>query len=79
MLFVMALVGDMFQRKIDELFQGLSNVFGIADDILTPGFNNMDRDHDATLDKVLRICRQPNLKFNKDKSLFRCTRILFLC
>ena len=26
--------GDMFQRKIDEIFEELPNVFGIADDIL---------------------------------------------
>ena len=32
-----ASAGDMFQRKIDELFQGFSNVFCIADDILIAG------------------------------------------
>ena len=32
-------VGDMFQKKIDELFSGMSNVFGIADDILIIGFD----------------------------------------
>ena len=26
--------GNLFQRKIDEIFKGLQNVFGIADDIL---------------------------------------------
>ena len=38
--------------KKDKLFQGLPNVFGIADDILIVGFDGMDRDHNATLDKV---------------------------
>ena len=55
----------MFQRKIDELFLGLPNVFGIADDILIEGFDEMGRAHDATLNKVLRICRWANLKLNK--------------
>ena len=67
----------MFQRKIDELFQGLPTVFGIADNILIAGFDDLERDHDATIDKVLRICRKANLKVNKDNCLFRCTSILW--
>ena len=63
----MAPVGDMFQKKIDELFSGMPNVFGIADDILIAGFNELGRDHDAILDKVLSICRQETLKLNEDK------------
>ena len=49
---------------------GMPNVFGIADDILIAGFHDLGRDHDATIDKVLRICRKVNLKPNKDKYLF---------
>ena len=52
-------------------------MFGIADDIVIAGFDDMGRDHDATLDKVLRICRYTSLKLNKGKCLFRCTKILF--
>ena len=54
-------------EKMDELFQGLPSVFGISDDILIAGFNDMGRDYDATLNKVLRICRQASLQLNKDK------------
>ena len=39
----------MFQRKIDELFIGIPNVFGIADDILIVGFDEQGKDHDETL------------------------------
>ena len=42
--FSVALAGNMFHRRIDELFQGLPNVFGIANDILIAGLNNMGRD-----------------------------------
>ena len=63
----MAPAGDMFQRG--ELFKGLSNVFGIADDNLIAGFDVMSRDHDAAVNKVLRICRQANVKLNKYKYL----------
>ena len=31
-------VGDMFQRKIDEMFSNLQNVHGIVNDILITGF-----------------------------------------
>ena len=42
----------MFQRKIDELFQGLPNAFSIADDILISGLDDIGRGHNATLEKV---------------------------
>ena len=61
---------DMFQRKIDKLFNGMPNIFSIADGILIVGFDELDRDYDATLDKVLRIWRQTNLMLNSDKCLF---------
>ena len=70
-------MGDMFLKKIDEIFSGMQNIFSIADDILIAGFNVQGKDHDATLDKVLRVCRQTNLKIKKDKPLFRCTSIPF--
>ena len=75
--FNMASAGNMFHRKMDKLFQGLPNMFGIAYDISIAGLDELGRDHDATLNKVLKICRQVNVKFSKDKCLFRCTRIPF--
>ena len=41
--------GDMFQRKIDEIFKDLPNVFGIADDILVVRYDIDGKDHDDTL------------------------------
>ena len=77
LLFSIAQAGDMFHRKIDELCQGLPNVFGIDGHILIAGFYKIGREHDATLNKVLKICIQTNLKFSKDKCLLRCTNITF--
>ena len=54
----------MFQNKIDELFSGMSNVFAIADDIWLQAWW-LGKDHDETLEKVLQVCRQMNLKLNK--------------
>ena len=55
----------------------LPNMFGFANDILIAGFNNIGRGHNHTIDEVLRICRQANLKLNKDQCLFWCTSIPF--
>ena len=52
-------------------------MFNITDDNLIAVFEDMGRDHDATLNKVLQICRQANLEINKEKCLFSCTSIPF--
>ena len=67
----------MFQRKMDKIFTDLPNVFGIADDILVVGYDVDGEDHDHTSQRVLQICRQLNLKLNKDKFHFRCTSVPF--
>ena len=67
----------MFQRKIDKIFIELLNVFNIADDILVVLYEADGKDQDETLRRVLQICRQVNLKLNKDKCHFRCTSVPF--
>ena len=66
----------MFQRKADEVFKDLYNVFGIIDYILALGYDRDDKDHHDTLQRVLQRCRQVNLKLNKDKYHVRCTQVL---
>ena len=73
----MALVSDIFQKNIDKLFCSMPKLFGITDNILIAKFNEQGGDNKATLDKVLRVCRLANLKPNKDRCVFRCTRISF--
>ena len=51
-----ALVGDMFQHKIDKIFNDIPNVFGIVDNILVVGYDKDGTDHDVTVYKVLRQC-----------------------
>ena len=55
-------VGNMFQRKIGEIFTDILNVFGIADDILVVGYNKDVADHDKAAYSVLRQCQDVNLK-----------------
>ena len=40
----------------------MSNVFGIADDILVIGYDQNGTDHDAVVHKVLQRCEEFNLK-----------------
>ena len=72
-----ALAGDMFQCKIDEIFNDMPNVFGIADDILVIGYDKDGTDHDEAVYKVLKQCQDVNLKLNKEKCHFRCMSIPF--
>ena len=68
----------MFQKKIDEIFSSMPNVFNIADAILIAGSDKQGKNHGETLGKVLQVCIPANLKLNKDNCLFRCTSIPFL-
>ena len=61
----------MFQRKIDEIFKDMPNVFSIADDILVAGYEADGKDHDKTVWRVLQRCRQVNLKLSEDKVSFQ--------
>ena len=67
----------MFQHKIDETFNDIPNVFGIADDILVIGYDKDRTDHNKTVNRVLKCCQDVNLKLNKEKCHFRCTAISF--
>ena len=70
-------VGNMFQCKIDKIFNDMPNVFGIADDILVIGYDKNGADHNKAVYSVLRQCQDVNLKLNKERCNFRCTSILF--
>ena len=72
-----ALADDMFQRKIDEIFKDIHNIFGIVDDILVAGYEADGKDHDEMVQRELQRCRPVNLKLNKDKCHFRCTSVPF--
>ena len=64
---------DLFQRKKDEMFKDIQNVFGIAD-ILVVGYDSTGRDHDNTFQRVLQTHRQVNLKL-KEKCHFKNTSL----
>ena len=45
----------MFQKITNDLFSGMLNDLGIADDILIAGFDEHGRDHEEMLEKILQI------------------------
>jgi hypothetical protein len=69
--------GDMFQKKIDDMFRHEKHAFGIADDILIVGFKEDGSDHDAAVRRVLKICKKENLRLNPKKCHFRCSMMPF--
>ena len=69
------LAGNMFQHKIDDIFNDIHNVFCIADDILVIGYDKDGTDHNEAVYKVLRQHQDVNLNLNKEKCHFRCTSI----
>ena len=70
-----SLSSDVYQYKVDEIFQDIPQCVGIADDIVIFGYN--DQDHGATLFFVLDRTRDVGMKFNPDKCAFKRDSISF--
>ena len=70
-----SLSSDVYQFKVDEIFEDISQYVGIADDIVIFGYN--DHDHDQTLYTVLDRARKVGMKFNPDKCTFKRDSISF--
>ena len=62
---------EEWQRRIDEIIQGLPGVKAIADDILVYGCGETEeeymQDHNANLERLLKKAQEVNLKINKHK------------
>ena len=71
------LSSDIFQIKMDKIFGSITNVFGIADDIIVAGWSDDGSDHDDALTRVLECARKNNVKFNDDKLVFRQKQLPF--
>ena len=70
-----SLSSDVYQFKIDEIFEDISQCVGIADDVVIFGYN--DHDHDQTLYTVLDRAPKVGMKFNPDKCTFQRDSISF--
>ena len=62
-------MNDIFKKKKDKLFNGMAKVFIITYDIPVTAYDELGRDPEATLDRLLRICRQADLKLYNIKCI----------
>ena len=70
-----SLSSDVYQFKIDKIFEDIPQCVGIADKIVIYGYN--DHDHDATLYSVLDRAHEVGMKFNPEKCAFKRDSISF--
>ena len=71
MPFGATIVGDVFQRKLDQCFGHLQNVIVIADDIMIVGKQPNHKDHDTALTKLLNTTKECKVHLNYDKLLYK--------
>ena len=70
-----SLSSDVYQLKIDEIFEDISQCVGIAGDIVIFGYDNHDQD--KTLYSVLDRAHKVRMKFTPDKCAFKRESISF--
>ena len=70
-----SLASDIYQFKIDEIFEDIPQCVGIADDIIIYGYN--DQDHDSTLYSLLNRAHKVGMRFIPDKCIIKQDNISF--
>ena len=70
-----SLSSDVYQFKIDEIFEDIPQCVGIADNIIICSYNHQD--HDSTLYSVPNRACKVGMKFNPDKCIFKQDNISF--
>uniref|UniRef100_A0A674EBM2 Gypsy retrotransposon integrase-like protein 1 n=1 Tax=Salmo trutta TaxID=8032 RepID=A0A674EBM2_SALTR len=66
---------DEFQRKIDEVYEGLDGVVAIVDDILVYG--RTKEEHDRNLRAMLQRSRERGVRLNPEKSTVGATEVSY--
>jgi hypothetical protein len=66
---------DLFQHKVEEIFEGLTGMTSIVDDILIYGETR--EEHDANLRNVLERAKNKGIKFNPDKCIIAVQEVPF--
>ena len=62
---------EIFQKRVNQVLEGLEGILNIADDILVYGVGDTveqaNADHDKKLEALLLRCRERDVALNKDK------------
>ena len=70
---------EEYQRGQHEVIEGLPGVHNIADDILIIGQGQTEedtiRDHDENMIRLLKRCREKNLKLNAEKFKLKLSEV----
>ena len=77
MPFGTTIMGDVFQRKLDQCFGYLQNVIVIADDILVVGEQPNHKDHNQALTALLNTARKCNICLNHEKLQYKQQEVKF--
>ena len=77
MPFGTTVVGDAFQRKLDQCFGYLQNVIVIANDIMVTGKQPYHKDHDQALTALLNTTRKCNIHLNHKKLQYKQQEVKF--
>ena len=77
MPFGATVVGNVFQRKLDQYFGHLQNVIVIANDIMIVGKQPNHKDHDIALTKLLNTAKECNVCLNYDKLQYKQKEVDF--
>ena len=66
---------NVFQKKLDEIFQNVQGVTGIADDMII--YRKSQEEHDVHFLNLLSIVRKNNLQLNALKLQFQLKEVSF--
>ena len=77
MPFGATIAGEVFQLKLDTIFNKLTQVIVIADDIMVVGYRKDHTDHDQAFTSMLSTCRSNNVKLNLNKLQYKQTQVEF--
>ena len=73
---------EEFQRRLDEVLEGLNNIEVIADDIIIFGTGNTEQEaeesHDRAFLALLQRCRERGLKLNKRKLKYKMPSVAYM-
>jgi len=66
---------DLFQNKMDEIFNGLTGMTALVDDLLVTGKTRQE--HDTNLLRCLERARAKGIRFNPDKCKIAVQEVTF--